>query len=351
MAYPWNSGDQLTAADLDDVSQSNLKSLTAIEAVTAGNPVAASLYQSSQITLDFKTQGILSVNGVNTISITVGNNSNRVLVVMIGVESNGGGQATGTIQYNGGSATAEFNATGSNRVVRQAVFVAPATGTHNLVITTSNASTTQAWYKVYSIYNAAQSGTVDNHTESASGAGNTSHTLSIVADGAIAIGSIGTLGGTIGTVTGSLLTADTQSQVITNSGTTSGDTGLSTPLGAGNTVNIQQSNGTATDLYTLISIAPFNAVTIGVQKASSAAAATALNTRLNFLGFARSGVSAGSSVVVQITGIVTGLSGLTTGAEYYLNDTNGTIGTSAGTVSRKVGVALSSTTLLITNQW
>jgi hypothetical protein len=37
--------------------------------------------------------------------------------------------------------------------------------------------------------------------------------------------------------------------------------------------------------------------------------------------------------------------------QYYLNDTNGTIGTSAGSNTRKVGIAMSPTTLAITNLW
>lgn len=70
-----------------------------------------------------------------------------------------------------------------------------------------------------------------------------------------------------------------------------------------------------------------------------------------FIGFSVASVSSHSSGSVATDGKVTGFSGLSIGKQYYLNDAAGTIGTSAGTVSRKVGIALSSTTLIITNVW
>jgi hypothetical protein len=38
-------------------------------------------------------------------------------------------------------------------------------------------------------------------------------------------------------------------------------------------------------------------------------------------------------------------------ATYYLNNNSGTIGTSPGTNTRKVGIAMDATHLLITNAW
>ena len=61
--------------------------------------------------------------------------------------------------------------------------------------------------------------------------------------------------------------------------------------------------------------------------------------------------SYGSSVTVEISGVSVSLSGLTTGSQYYLSDTLGTVATSAGSNSRKVGIAVSATQMLITNIW
>ena len=70
----------------------------------------------------------------------------------------------------------------------------------------------------------------------------------------------------------------------------------------------------------------------------------------NFIGFAKSTVSSGSPVDVVIAGLAS-LTGLTIGNLYYLSDTFGAISTTPGTTTRKVGIATSSTKLLITNNW
>lgn len=70
-----------------------------------------------------------------------------------------------------------------------------------------------------------------------------------------------------------------------------------------------------------------------------------------FIGFALKTVAAGDTTPVSVSGEVKGFSSLSTGTQYYLSDTAGAIATSAGTNSRKVGIATSTTTLLITNVW
>lgn len=67
---------------------------------------------------------------------------------------------------------------------------------------------------------------------------------------------------------------------------------------------------------------------------------------LYFSGFAKTAATNGNSVVVQTGGIVSGLSGLTTGATYYVGSA-GALTTSITNNAVQVGTALSSTTLLI----
>lgn len=67
----------------------------------------------------------------------------------------------------------------------------------------------------------------------------------------------------------------------------------------------------------------------------------------NFIGFAFETKTAGQSIRIALSLIATGLSSLTPGSTYYLSNTLGAIATSAGTATRKIGVALSSTSLLI----
>lgn len=55
----------------------------------------------------------------------------------------------------------------------------------------------------------------------------------------------------------------------------------------------------------------------------------------------------GSTVDVQTTGVLSGFTGLTVGEEYYLTDTDGGYGTTAGTNTLLIGKALSTTEMLI----
>ena len=68
--------------------------------------------------------------------------------------------------------------------------------------------------------------------------------------------------------------------------------------------------------------------------------------RLEFAGIAITNAVNGGVITVQINGRVTGFSGLTVGARYYVQDDR-TLGTSAGTNSIFVGVAVSATDIVI----
>jgi len=76
--------------------------------------------------------------------------------------------------------------------------------------------------------------------------------------------------------------------------------------------------------------------------------ASASGTCATFVGFAKGAASAFQSVAVQVGGIIASLSGLSPGNIYYAANTAGAIATSAGTTTKKVGLALSATEMLIT---
>lgn len=68
----------------------------------------------------------------------------------------------------------------------------------------------------------------------------------------------------------------------------------------------------------------------------------------NFIGFLSETGNLADTKRVRVTaGVIENLSGLTPGALYYLGDTRGTISATPGTVTRKIGVALSATQLLL----
>lgn len=69
----------------------------------------------------------------------------------------------------------------------------------------------------------------------------------------------------------------------------------------------------------------------------------------NFIGFAFEDASLGETISVLVTGQTSSLSGLTVGSAYYLSDTSGEISTTPGSVSKKIGLSLSATSLLILN--
>jgi len=67
----------------------------------------------------------------------------------------------------------------------------------------------------------------------------------------------------------------------------------------------------------------------------------------NFIGFTTAGGDADDTDEIITGGSDDALSGLTPGVTYYLGNTNGSIATSAGSQSRKIGLALSATVLLL----
>jgi len=77
---------------------------------------------------------------------------------------------------------------------------------------------------------------------------------------------------------------------------------------------------------------------------------TYASTEANALGFATAAISSAATGSVRVAGRVTGLSALTTGSVYYISATAGSITTSAPTNARAVGVADSTTTLIV-SQW
>lgn len=86
----------------------------------------------------------------------------------------------------------------------------------------------------------------------------------------------------------------------------------------------------------------------GEVRKSDASVASTVNS---FIGFVQETVADGVSCRVLIGGVDENQSGLTFASQYYLSDTAGAISSSVGTVTRKCGIAVSDTEILITNIW
>lgn len=86
-----------------------------------------------------------------------------------------------------------------------------------------------------------------------------------------------------------------------------------------------------------------------IYRASAATSTAERNTA--FIGFANSSVSSGQSLAVITNGLFSNAINLTRGSLYYLGNVLGSIGTTTGTATHKVGVAVSSTALMLMNSF
>jgi hypothetical protein len=97
--------------------------------------------------------------------------------------------------------------------------------------------------------------------------------------------------------------------------------------------------------------AGFKITTISVIGRAYKTTALSNWTTDTFMGFTTAVQSAADAATIATDGVLTGFAGLSPGMQYYLANATGTIASSAGTASRKVGIAASSTALKITNIW
>jgi hypothetical protein len=134
------------------------------------------------------------------------------------------------------------------------------------------------------------------------------------------------------------------------------DSGVILPKSLGSAATVTTGGSTSIDIVQ-IALAPATAPTYAYVNANSANPALSgyyssqKHRSLAFAGFAAATASAGGAITVNTAGVMAGFSGLVALQQHYLNDSNGTIGTTAGTNTLKVGIALDATHLLITNTW
>ncbi len=316
-------------------TNSLLYSLLAAESISTGNPLSAYYYQADGgVTFDAKQGTSTGGTGGISVSFTVGNNANRTLVIFIHTVN--GADFTGVLSYAGVAMTRTQTVTGAS-FERFSVFtlIAPATGANNI---TFNNTSTQYCMTAYSYYNTNQS-SLDNSMISTA----TSQTITATTQGVLEVsglcGSSGSGTATLNMLSNTLAVTDGGSGAIKG-----GDSGqiigpLSVVVG-----------GTSATYIASVGLTPVTAVSFGYVAKTTAVSTTntaQANKYSNFVGFATNSASATGSVVVQTDGVVTGLSGLVALSTYYLSDTSATLSTTAGTNSKKIGVALTSTTLLI----
>jgi hypothetical protein len=288
----------------------------------------------------------IDTSGTSQGSITIGSNSNRGLMVFL---ATGGGSAGSITSVTfAGSAMTQLDSipftdiNGHAQVAASYYISAPPTGSGTLTVNMSSGAVTSISYT--SVYNVSQSGQPEAHT-SATKSTTQSTTLATVANGA-AVYSYG-----VGIATSGSFTSFSGTGAFSNASSVY-SSGVVLP--AATTVTSTATSTASSNAIFMVSLAPATAPTFGIYPASSATSTYSQyqNSYAAFIGFSNTTTSAGGTATVAISGLAnTGISGLTTGMQYYLNNTAGTIGTTTGTNSRKVGISTSSTSLLITNIW
>lgn len=342
----WTTGDRVLASDINAnfaiAAAARYKTLVAGEALTAGNAVCVLPVPSSAVAYDTSVAG--NANGSSstptTISFTVGSNNNRKLVVITDNDGGAfGNPSVSSVTYNGVSMSSgtwggpNDGCWGSNTSQQSQYWIldAPATGTHNLVINFNNSTSRNNRYFIYSFYNCA-SATVLSSNSTTSGSSNTENFRATPVNSSSII---------FGFYHNFSFSSWTMSN---NVGTQSGCAAAWSTVAPQSEQNILGSTNSGWSSI-FIELAPITTGATGqAYKASSLVAGRAST----FIGFAQQTVSAAANVDVAIDGLDANQSGLIPGTQYYLNDTPGTIGTSAGTNSKKIGIALSGTEVQMT---
>lgn len=337
---PVLDGSALTGVSASQVVYNDI----AQEAISTRDAVSVGYSQTDGgIKVDVISGGNTTLATFST-SITIANQTNRILIVSV---SSNRAAPVNSITYNGVAMTKldEVSNLNSGDVTTWSL-VAPTVGTNSLVINQTGAN--GLTYTVHSYYNVTQVNPVTHSMTNGDTTGARSISLTTQA------GSVG-YGVVVNKVAGTgTLVLPTNNIVSATAGQYSLDAGDSGQIMIGSTgVVISSITGAGYYQAAGLILLPVTTPTYGIVKSSSlngtsyTIPSSSSYRYLNFLGFAPLAISTGVSGKVQTDGIVTGFTGLIPGATYYLQDTYGTIGLTTGTNSKKVGIAVSSTSLLI----
>lgn len=326
------------------------KTFTAGENITAGQPLHYSEYaQLNPITVDASTSAhSFSAGATHNCSVTIANQSNRLLIVDLECD---GGATISSVTYNSVSMTLIDSqaAPSSGNIIRSYRLTAPTVGTANVTVTTSGGSIPTFGLAIMatSYYNVDQTTPVEATAKSStSGGGTFSHSISTLTGGALVHASYA-FNATSGTST---ITFDSVSGLnAINIASSFGAAKARSPVSETvQSVTVDNTHSTSINrAVLLLAIKPSEAQSPRVQKASATAATAFVEVKQNFVGFAKETITAGNTIKVQTGGIITGLSGLSIGKYYYIQDTAGNLGLSAGTVSKIACKAISATSAVI----
>lgn len=327
--------------DLATISQLPV-ALTAIagETLAVGDPVSA--FFSGAPRFDAKTtnnSSVSSAGGTHSFAFSVANNSNRMMVVFINLGMSSGTVPTPTVTYNGVSMTARNVQTiASSAKLFTFTLAAPATGSNTLAVTIgASAGTVYSSVAVHSYYDASSA--IENDV----GAVAATVAYGTPAKGVVIASAVGY---NVGSSSANNFDNYSDGGINSFSRICSADSGQSY---VDTSATVTYTGGGA---ISAIGIAPASSLSYSIVKTSASNTTNAVNknkwdTFVGFVSAITGGGVLGTTTTIKENGIVTGLSGLIPLATYYLSNTSGVISTTPGTNSKKIGVALTTTSLLI----
>lgn len=351
------SGD---GSGLTNVSaDKEIATFTAGESITAGDAVAIGFYAPGDgpIAFDSKSYGNnqrVPTGGNIDVNITIGNHYYRALVVFI--TANTGTDNLTDVLFDGVSMTMVDEDDLGGLLCRSYVMFDPPIGTKTVRCTFSGDSS-YVNITAHSYYNVDTTALASHDwTDSV---GTTEPTTWLEMPYPIYYGTMyvtvvrsnsNTLPGSISNVFDNTLSYSGGS----SPGYLAGDSGLVFP----NYPKVTVGAGTNSRVVMSVGLTPKNTGIISIVKTSASTPTNDcnMNKYTSFVGFATESKTVGQSCKVQISGVVTNPNvapntGLAPAKPYYLKDTAGGIALTAGTNSRKVGLGVSDSQLLITNIW
>ena len=331
----------------DGLSVENVSTLIAGEDIVSGEAIYLGSVPTTPISYDTSVGASVSINAdpqVITQAITIGDNSDRYLVVSVFATAGNGSNGTpgvSSITYAGVALTLLV----SSDTSKLYGLANPTVGTNNLIINTAKISGSTPYfgnvaYFAHAFYDC-------EYDDDFTGSGYTLATT-LTVEGSIVVGS----GVKYGFGNGTPYTSSdlTENFLTANTGAVNAYGGWQPTLGdITGTGNITTGAGVgAPDLALGVVLKPANLPTYGVARLTTTADPDYNGNRyLKFIGFSASDALEGESLDITTSGIVKSLSGLTPNSFYYLQDTAGKIDVSAGTNEKKVGIAISATELLL----
>jgi hypothetical protein len=330
---PTNSTDAASKAYVDGFTG------IATENITANDAVSLNFYRANQTTFQAQASNKASVStsgGTQTFAINCGTASTKGLVVFVCFGGASGSISDASVTYNGVSMTLRTSTALSSGRFMMFTLLNPANGSNNVVVTIPSNTLSSGDVATTAVcYNNVTS--FDSPT-SASAA-----TLSITPSFGSVIISAASNAGFSAT---NSINNNTNVELITPLSFASlcrGDSGLSV-VSTSSTVTFTAGNAIAA-----IVANNSDPILYGVSRSSASNPANGVNANLytNFVGIASSTVTQGNSVSVISKALAPGFSSLTPLATYFLSNTPGAISTTAGTNTKRIGIATNTTTILL----